>query len=78
MAEATRVQLPKWNATLQRIAARGESVSFAHVLVTILALPFYLIGLVVGFVWLVCVLAWGGVCEGFGQLQAMRPQRLEE
>lgn len=53
-----------WNRTLQRIAADSSKLDPAKVLLTIVALPFYVVGWVLGRIWLVLVFAWSAVAVG--------------
>lgn len=67
-----------WDRTLQRIATDARSFSPAKAFLTILAAPFYLLGLLLGLVWLVLVMAWAAVAVGVDVGRRVRPQREEE
>lgn len=55
-----------WTATLQNITANAERMSLANVLVTIITLPFFVIGWLVGMVFMAVLLVWSACAVGFG------------
>ena len=52
-----------------RVVARAHEVNAAKILLSILALPFYVVGFVAGVVWLVVTFAYAGVQVGFGDVK---------
>lgn len=67
-----------WNRTLQRIAADASKLTPAKVLLTLLAAPFYTVGVAVGIVWLVLTFVWSAVAVGIDSGRNIRPVRSEE
>lgn len=67
-----------WDRTLQRIATDARGFQPTKVLLTILAAPFYLLGLVIGLVWFVLIMVWASVAVGVDVGRRVRPQRDEE
>lgn len=56
----------------ERVATRAQSVNVVKLLLSVLTLPFYVLGLVVGVVWLVLSFAYAGVLVGFGDASRRR------
>ena len=48
-----------------RVAARAEQIRFTRVILTVIAAPFYLVGLLVGVVWVGLRWVFAAVQEGF-------------
>lgn len=55
-----------------RVAARAEGIRFVRVVMAVIAAPFYLLGLVVGVVWLAARWCIGAVAEGFDTARRTR------
>jgi len=67
-------------AFIDRVAAQALTVKPLKLLLTLLALPFYLLGWIVGLLWLVIVFAFGAVRVGFADARHRfdaRPARRE-
>lgn len=56
-----------WADTQTRILNEASQLAPLKVLITIIAAPFFLIGLIIGLVWVVAVLIWQAVWVGVGQ-----------
>lgn len=52
----------------ERVANRAADVKFVQLLLTIVALPFFVLGLVVGLVWLAVRWCYAAVLVGFEQV----------
>lgn len=52
-------------ATVDRVAARAASVPFARVLLTLLMVPFYVLGFLAGVAWAGISWAYAAMVEGF-------------
>lgn len=51
----------------ERVADRAAEIRFVQLVLTLLALPFFLLGLVVGLVWLAVRWCYAAVLVGFDQ-----------
>lgn len=56
-----------WNQTLERVLANRKSLTPGKVLLTLITLPFLLVGWIVGLVWLVGTVVWSAVWVGAQQ-----------
>lgn len=56
-----------WEATQSRIVREAAELTPIKVLITILAFPFFAIGIVVGALWVVATLIWQAVWVGVAQ-----------
>lgn len=56
----------------ERVAVRAQSVNVFKLVLSVLALPFYVLGLVAGLVWLVLSWSYAAVVVGFGDVQRKR------
>ena len=56
-----------WEATQTRIVREAAELSPLKVLITILAAPFFLLGALIGFVWVLLMLVWQAVWVGVSQ-----------
>lgn len=59
-----------WNDTQARIVREAAELNPVKVFITILALPFFLIGAVIGLVWVVAMLIWQAIWVGVSQTRA--------
>ena len=50
--------------TVERVAAKAATIKPARVLLSIVAFPFYVLGLVVGVLWMACSWAMAAVLVG--------------
>lgn len=57
---------------LNRVAERAATIKPTRVALNIVAFPFYVIGLLVGFVWLAVVWSYAAVLVGFSDAKAKR------
>ncbi len=53
-----------WEQTRVRITSEASELAPVKVLVTILAAPFFVIGLLIAFIWFVLTLAWQAAWVG--------------
>lgn len=56
----------------ERVATRAQSVNVVKLLLSVLALPFYVLGIVAGVLWLVIQFAYAGVVVGFSDAARRR------
>ena len=56
----------------ERVATRAQSVNVIKLLLSVLALPFYLLGVLAAAVWLVVSFAYAGVQVGFADVARRR------
>ena len=56
-----------WSSTLERVVANQKSLTPAKVLLTIVTLPFLVLGWVIGLVWLIGSLVWSATWVGVQQ-----------
>ena len=56
-----------WSSTLERVVANQKSLTPAKVLLTIVTLPFLVLGWVIGLVWLMASLVWSATWVGVQQ-----------
>jgi len=56
-----------WTETQQRIVREATELTPIKVLVTIIAFPFFVIGLLLGAVWVAVTLVWQAVWVGISQ-----------
>lgn len=59
-----------WNETQARIVREASELTPVKVLITILALPFFLVGALIGLVWVVAMLVWQAVWVGVSQTRS--------
>lgn len=59
-----------WTQTQQRIVREASELTPIKVLVTIIAFPFFVVGLLFGLVWVICTLVWQSVWVGITQTRA--------
>lgn len=52
----------------ERVADRAADIKFVQLLLTVVALPFFVIGVVVGLVWLAVKWCYAAVLVGFEQV----------
>ena len=50
---------------VERVAARAEQIKFIQLVLTVLALPFFIVGVIVGVVWLAVRWCYAAVIVGF-------------
>lgn len=63
--------------TVDRVAARAASVPFARVLLTLLMVPFYVLGFAAGVAWAAISWSWAAVVVGFGDARARHRPKAE-
>lgn len=56
-----------WQATQTRIVREASELAPVKVLITILAAPFFAVGFLLGFIWVVFCLIWQAVWVGIAQ-----------
>lgn len=56
-------------ATFDRVAERAATYQPAKILLTVLAVPFYVVGFVVGVLWVALAWAWAAVLVGVGDVR---------
>jgi len=61
--------------TVDRVAARAASVPFARVLLSLLMVPFYVLGFAAGLVWAAVSWGYAAVLVGFGDARARGKSR---
>ncbi len=76
MTETQRAPV-RWNTTLSRIAFDASRLSPAKVLLTVVTVPFYLFGLIVGVVWMCMALMWAAVAVGVDAGRRVQSQAQE-
>jgi hypothetical protein len=55
---------------VERVAAEAVAVKPMRVVATVVAVPFWVLGMVAGLVWFCCVFAAGAVKVGFADVRA--------
>ncbi len=60
-----------WTETQTRIVREASELAPVKVLITILAFPFFLIGAVIGLIWVVAMLIWQAIWVGVSQTRSM-------
>lgn len=63
-----------WTSTQTRIIREAVELRPLKVLITIIAAPFWLVGLLIGAAWYVVALAWSAIWVGLTQV---RPQLIK-
>lgn len=64
-----------WSETQARIVREASELSPIKVLITLLAAPFFVIGVLVGLVWYAGALMWQAVWVGVGSSRAALKQQ---
>lgn len=59
-----------WAQTQERIVREASELTPVKFLITVLAAPFFFVGLLVGACWVVCTLVWQAVWVGVAQARA--------
>lgn len=59
---------------VERVAAQAVAVRPMRLLLTLLALPFYVLGWVVGLLWVAVLFAYGAVKVGIADARSRMPQ----
>lgn len=63
-----------WADTQTRIVREASELAPVKVLITILAAPFFLVGMLIGLVWVTAMLVWQAVWVGVSQTRASLKQ----
>lgn len=75
MTDATAPAVTSRPALVDRVAARSREVRFLRVLLWIVAIPFYVLGFLIGALWVAILFAFGAVREGLGDVRAKASRR---
>jgi len=64
-----------WNETQARIIREASELTPVKVLITILAFPFFVLGAVIGLIWVVAILIWQAIWVGVSQTRSSLTKR---
>lgn len=67
--------MTSWEQTQTRILREAGELAPLKVLITIIAFPFFVIGIIFGLIWVVATLIWQAVWVGISQSRASLNQK---